>query len=52
MLSMGISVWFVSSSVKQAKTEKPQTGWTKAVRESLVSDYFKYVNVTGEKPFK
>lgn len=49
MLSIGINVWCVSSSVKQAKTEKPQT---KAMRESLVSNYFKYDNVTCENPFK
>lgn len=46
---IGINVWCVSSSVKQVKTEKPQA---KAMRESLVSNYFKYVNVTCEKPFK
>ncbi len=49
MLSMGINV---SSSVKQAEMKKPPTSWAKTVRESLVSNYFKYVNVTRENPFK
>lgn len=49
MLSIGINVWYVSSSVKQAKTEKPQT---QAMREILVSNYFKNASVTWEMAFK
>jgi len=48
MLSIGINICLFLCQT----SENGETAYTKAMRESLVSNCFKYVNVTCEKPFK